>query len=198
MNESDHPETCDTRGASSTSRRRLLKALGLGGASAAAAAGLLPARWTRPVIDSVLLPAHAQATGFGGSGSFATSGVPLTVSDAGGSLLDLLVPRAQALIIVPANSVDICVNVSGNVADILVLVDGVNLYGASGVAVPFTNQQLDWQGGVADTIVVIISGAVEPAGSSHQLVGTVSYGSSGGSYVAPEQMGLCALATDNV
>lgn len=40
-------------------RRRLLQAVsaaGLGGAAA------LPTHWSRPVVDSVLLPAHAQAT----------------------------------------------------------------------------------------------------------------------------------------
>lgn len=38
--------------------RRLLSALIVG----CAGATLLPARWTRPVVDSVLLPAHAQTS----------------------------------------------------------------------------------------------------------------------------------------
>lgn len=40
-------------------RRRLLQAVtaaGIGGAA------MLPTQWSRPVVDSVLLPAHAQAT----------------------------------------------------------------------------------------------------------------------------------------
>ncbi len=41
------------------SRRRLLKLLGLGGAAAV----IMPERWSKPVIDSVILPAHAQGTG---------------------------------------------------------------------------------------------------------------------------------------
>jgi hypothetical protein len=42
-------------------RRRLLKALaGAGGVLATGA--LLPERWTRPVVESIIVPAHAQAT----------------------------------------------------------------------------------------------------------------------------------------
>ncbi len=40
-------------------RRKLLKALSLGGA---AAATQLPAKWTKPIVESVSLPAHAQTT----------------------------------------------------------------------------------------------------------------------------------------
>jgi len=43
---------------SGTSRRSLLAALGLGGGAAAT----LPTSWTKPVIDSVILPAHAAGT----------------------------------------------------------------------------------------------------------------------------------------
>lgn len=39
-------------------RRRLLKALAAGGVGAA----LLPKEWTRPIVDSMLLPAHAQGS----------------------------------------------------------------------------------------------------------------------------------------
>lgn len=39
-------------------RRRALQALALGGVSAA----LLPERWVKPVIDTVIVPAHAQAS----------------------------------------------------------------------------------------------------------------------------------------
>lgn len=41
-------------------RRGLLKALGIGGAAAN-----LPTAWTKPVVESVLLPAHAQTTDSG-------------------------------------------------------------------------------------------------------------------------------------
>ena len=43
-------------------RRRLLKALAVGG-GAVVVGNSLPASWTKPVIESVVLPAHAQASG---------------------------------------------------------------------------------------------------------------------------------------
>ncbi|MEM7358798.1 MAG: hypothetical protein AAF431_06865 [Pseudomonadota bacterium] len=39
-------------------RRKLIGLLGIGGAAAVAA----PAKWSKPVIDAVLLPAHAQTS----------------------------------------------------------------------------------------------------------------------------------------
>lgn len=44
----------------SSGRRRLLSALTLGGGALAAKS--LPERWTQPVVDSVVLPAHAQSS----------------------------------------------------------------------------------------------------------------------------------------
>lgn len=43
------------------SRRKLLKAMGLGGA-AVGGSKLLPDPWTRPLVKSVVLPAHAQTS----------------------------------------------------------------------------------------------------------------------------------------
>lgn len=45
---------------SSTSKRKLLAGLAIGGALVAGKS--LPEQWTKPLINSVLLPAHAQAT----------------------------------------------------------------------------------------------------------------------------------------
>jgi hypothetical protein len=174
----------------SRSRRRLLMALAAGGAGATVTAKLLPARWTRPAIDSVLLPAHAQATGF--SSSFLTMNVVL--ADAGGGVMDLIVPRAHAGGTM-TSTVDICVNITNNVAEIFVLVDGVNLYGGTGVAVPFSDVTLDYLGGAMDTIPTTISGTVEPAGGGgYELTGTVMYGSQASSYTAPEVMDTCSLS----
>jgi hypothetical protein len=46
-------------------RRQLLKAIALGG-GAVVAVKILPESWTTPVIDTVMLPVHAQASGAGG------------------------------------------------------------------------------------------------------------------------------------
>jgi len=43
-------------------RRRLLKLLGTGGGLASAVT-VIPQRWSRPVVDSVMLPVHAQSSG---------------------------------------------------------------------------------------------------------------------------------------
>ncbi|HEY3382788.1 MAG TPA: twin-arginine translocation signal domain-containing protein [Vicinamibacterales bacterium] len=47
--------------AKSVSRRNLLRALTIAGGAAATRA--LPERWTRPVVDSVEIPVHAQSSG---------------------------------------------------------------------------------------------------------------------------------------
>ncbi|MGA8259857.1 MAG: hypothetical protein WB783_06545 [Arenicellales bacterium] len=44
-----------------TTRRRVLTAIAVGG-NAALAAKALPDKWMKPVVDSVLLPAHAQTS----------------------------------------------------------------------------------------------------------------------------------------
>jgi hypothetical protein len=47
----------------SRSRRDVLKHLVIGGATVAGATQVLPKKWMKPVVDSVVLPVHAQATG---------------------------------------------------------------------------------------------------------------------------------------
>ena len=50
-------EEKDTK-TTSNSRRKALKAIGVGGVLA----GTIPASWTKPVVKSVILPAHAQTS----------------------------------------------------------------------------------------------------------------------------------------
>ncbi|AUN93725.1 hypothetical protein [Pseudazoarcus pumilus] len=57
MSEQHHPAV-EADSSRPTGRRRLLQALALGGVSAA----VLPEKWVKPVIDTVIVPAHAQAT----------------------------------------------------------------------------------------------------------------------------------------
>ncbi len=80
-------------------RRKLLKALTLGGGAAGVAS--LPGTWTRPVVDSVSLPAHAVTTGPGLFGSISAPGnvmVPDPVQDGfvDAALLSQLIGAAQA------------------------------------------------------------------------------------------------------
>jgi hypothetical protein len=46
-------------GHQSPTRRRVLQSLGIGGAVLAIG---LPTRWTRPVVESIIVPAHAAAS----------------------------------------------------------------------------------------------------------------------------------------
>ncbi len=85
----------------SHSRRNLLRALSVGGVVGATQ---LPASWSKPVVDAVVLPAHAQTTGgFFGSGStlIATrvpgDSAPRAVADIARYALDSLVSEAQAI-----------------------------------------------------------------------------------------------------
>lgn len=82
------------------SRRRVLKTALLGGASVTAFK-LLPERWTRPVVEAVSLPAHAQTSPIVFEGPWASGASPAGPGPArqrglGGRLLDAIVPEARA------------------------------------------------------------------------------------------------------
>jgi hypothetical protein len=47
-------------GGEKLSRRRAMKVLGAGGVVAATL--MLPSKWTKPVVESIIVPAHAQAS----------------------------------------------------------------------------------------------------------------------------------------
>jgi len=72
-------------------RRKLLKTVVAGG-GAIIAGKTLPEKWGRPVVDSVMLPAHAQA-----SASFAGGAmVSLETDSMFARALDTLVPPSHA------------------------------------------------------------------------------------------------------
>lgn len=87
---------------SSESRRKLLKSIAT--SSGAVVAGKsLPESWTRPVVDSVILPAHAQTSPpVPSTGPFAgNASVPVTSLESDSifaQAADILVPQAQALV----------------------------------------------------------------------------------------------------
>jgi len=115
------------------SRRKLLKSIAAG-SGAIVAGKSLPESWSRPVVDSVMLPAHAQtstappAPPAPSSGPFAggatTNGTSLESESLLEELADTLVPEAKA------NGVDyqnpyVCVapNEAGDMATIRLYID---------------------------------------------------------------------------
>ena len=89
-------------------RRRILKTLVTGG-SALTASKVTPDQWIKPVVESVIIPSHAQTTGGAGNpnGNFAANGavvdglVPdnsqlLANQDISDELLEFFMPSAQA------------------------------------------------------------------------------------------------------
>jgi len=102
-NKPDKPERqSDTHPDSGSTRRRLLKTAVLGGA-AAAALKLAPEQWSRPMVRSVTLPAHAQTSppaaslpeGPWSGGAGLPNGGPERSRGLGQRLLDFLVPKAR-------------------------------------------------------------------------------------------------------
>jgi hypothetical protein len=101
-------------------RRRLFKAV-IGTGAALVAGRTLPKRWTQPVVEAVILPAHAQATGivFGGTGLGAVA--PVWLNDhrtrfarLADTALELLAPKAHAVSITST----VCAVQSGNMVDV--------------------------------------------------------------------------------
>ncbi|MGA8258860.1 MAG: hypothetical protein WB783_01460 [Arenicellales bacterium] len=84
------------------SRRRLLLALGGGTLGVKA----VPAAWLRPVVDAVVLPAHAQSSGCGGATFYVNGAEPLAANnniavaaaarDRPVGVMDWIVPPARA------------------------------------------------------------------------------------------------------
>jgi hypothetical protein len=73
----------------------------------------LPQDWTRPLVNHVLVPAHAQLSRV--TGVYSTSG--LVLADAAGSALDLLVSPAYA-VAPPPPSADIYVDIVDGIASV--------------------------------------------------------------------------------
>ena len=59
------------------SRRKLLKTAVVGG-GVLGASKAMPEKWSKPVVDSVLIPTHAATTGSGGGPGGGTTAAPVT------------------------------------------------------------------------------------------------------------------------
>ena len=90
-NQQNNPNPVDT----TNGRRRLLKMLAAGGVASVA----LPEKWVKPVVDAVIVPAHAQGSIFVINGIFTNQ--PITVGSFNpGTLMD----RFAGLFISSANA----------------------------------------------------------------------------------------------
>jgi len=159
-----------------TNRRRLLKTLAVGG-GVVVAGKTLPEHWTRPAVDAVALPAHAQ-TSFTGNGSFTGA---QTVAEAG-NILDGLVATAMASYPTDAQ---FCINVVDGMASIQVLfgTSGVSaaFYTGAPVTVPFANVTLTYRDELSCASVgypVVISGQLTSSNGVHKIEGTITLESS--------------------
>jgi hypothetical protein len=105
--ETSEPVVQESEKTANPNRRRLLTALAAGGV---VGANTLPERWIKPVVDSVMLPAHAQATGIAPSAG-AVSSIFASRESGDDSLLvralEFVIPSAHAR---PPDSLYICVN----------------------------------------------------------------------------------------
>jgi hypothetical protein len=72
-------------------RRRLMKALAASG-GVFAAATIVPTRWTRPIIETIIVPLHAQGSPGVFVGLFTTASLAQQQS-----ILDFVVPRVHAV-----------------------------------------------------------------------------------------------------
>ena len=88
------PTRDQTEATASPARRRLLRVLaGAGGVVATGA--LLPEKWTQPLVNRVLVPAHAQATAISYSGGSSGPG-PAPSEGLGHRILNAVIPPANA------------------------------------------------------------------------------------------------------
>ena len=86
---------------SSTSRRKLLKSIAAG-SGAIVVGKSLPDSWSRPVVDSVMLPAHARTSLSNGpfAGNATTNGTSLETDSIFAKASDSLIQQAQAGLII--------------------------------------------------------------------------------------------------
>jgi len=162
---------------SDQSRRKLLKSIAAG-SGAIVAGKSLPEIWSRPVVDSILLPAHALTSSI----SFAVSGVARNERNI---LEELLIPTAHAAMLK-----NICMDANGNSVSIQVTLDGVAALYTATFTLPFVLRALT--SSAAGTPEVNISGALSADGNS--VKGVINVGKTSSNYTAPKSTGSCQLS----
>lgn len=107
------PTRGQTEATASPARRRLLRVLaGAGGVVATGA--LLPEKWTQPLVNRVLVPAHAQATALsysGGSSGFGPGPAPR--EGLGQRIMNAVIPPANAGQGSEQSPINVCIDGAG-------------------------------------------------------------------------------------
>lgn len=118
---------------SNDSRRKLLKSIAAG-SGVIVAGKSLPESWSRPIVDSVILPAHAQTSGGPFAGNATTTTPALGTDSVFAQAADALIPQARANgIILPPY---VCVEPNGTLTKALVkLYYNASLYAFENVPV---------------------------------------------------------------
>ena len=73
VSKNDQPTVDDGLDTSTNSNKRTTLKTVVLTSSVVAGSGMLPGKWSSPVVRSIVLPAHAQATGPGGDGTTTTT-----------------------------------------------------------------------------------------------------------------------------
>jgi hypothetical protein len=174
-----------------TSRRRLLKAIALGGAASV----VLPEKWVKPIIDAVIVPAHAQGSITVINGIYTNQPAPVVTFNPG-NLMDrfagLLISSAHAdeETCALANVECLALDFSNNPDVAIFYHNGSSIAGDSTTAYPNNSVANFTVGGHSFTNVVV---------SSTQLTGIISCSVSNAtitsSFVLPKASGhACLLA----
>jgi hypothetical protein len=119
----------ENRGSVNPTRRKLFKAV-LGGGALFAGAAALPERWIKPMVQAVVVPAHAQLSDTIAPAAGAIYSVTVGAAQQQGTLqrfaqrMGELVPAAEAELTVPTRNVYVCVtpNTDGSKADVKIYV----------------------------------------------------------------------------
>lgn len=125
------PQQSESGARPAAGRRTLLKSALLGGGAAATSLYMAPERWTRPIIQAVTLPVHAQTSpGDLGTGRWASGGdgiieaLLLREQSLAGRIVDFFVPPANGGGVIrevcPAVLFAICIETTGSGSEIQV------------------------------------------------------------------------------
>ncbi len=185
MSDSKKPDDSERAGKNTESesnedRRKRLKQI-LAGGGMFVGATTLQKEWTKPVIDSVILPVHAQPSAL--NGSYSTPINVFGVTD----LLEYLIPQAHA----GGLSFAVCINVVNGVANVQVIIESDWWLYTGSAALNFfmTMSPNQASGGNHD---VSVTGAYDE--TANKINGAVTIdGGTPTSYEATPITGTCAL-----